>query len=184
MRSISKIVKILSYIFEKTNIRYAFVGAIAVGIWGEPRATRDVDVIMALDERKLKRIVPLLEKENFDVSKYSAGIALKEKSHFTIFDKKSKYVIDVVPAFKEEHFAAIEDRKKVKFDKTFIYVASPESTIATKILFGSAQDIKDAKTILIRKYKELDFAKLAKKVKLLGVEKKYLRLKKWVERRI
>ena len=42
---------------EHSRITYMIVGAVAVGAWGRPRATADIDVTVLADETGLEAIV-------------------------------------------------------------------------------------------------------------------------------
>lgn len=53
--------------------------------------------------------------------------------------------------------------------------------IVCKIIFGSNQDIKDAKSILTRQYENLDFNYIETLCKKFGVIKKWRKIKEEVE---
>jgi hypothetical protein len=44
-------------LLEHSRITYMIVGAVAVGAWGRPRATADIDVTVLADETGLEAIV-------------------------------------------------------------------------------------------------------------------------------
>ncbi|HIH97895.1 MAG TPA: hypothetical protein HA346_02675 [Thermoplasmata archaeon] len=62
---------------------------------------------------------------------------------------------------------------------TPIYIASPEDTLANKLLFGSEQDIKDAEGIWVRQ-RNLDIKYLEGRCRTLGVWEEFVEMKKRV----
>jgi len=62
-------------VLEKTGARWALVGAHAVGLLVEPRATADVDFVV--DDHKLKRIIAALEQEFGELDIHDLGPALR-----------------------------------------------------------------------------------------------------------
>lgn len=65
-----------------------------------------------------------------------------------------------------------------ELDDTVIYIASPEDTIANKLLFSREQDIKDALGIYVRQYDVLNIEYLTDICKKIGVYNALLDLKK------
>lgn len=171
MRKIEEIVKIVADFLNREGIDYVFVGAIAVSAWGNPRSTRDVDLIVVLEPNVIEKFVDFLRKNDFIVEREEIESAIKEKSHFSIMDKLSDYWIDVKGIYDERDRLTFERKFKLKFNKTKIFLSSPEDTIASKLLFASEQDIVDAKSIYVRQ-KNLDLKYLKSLCKKLGVLEK------------
>ena len=71
MESLSERVLILTGAFERAGIPYAVGGAIALGYYAEPRATKDIDVNIFLPETEAKRVlhVILSPGAQFDLSR-------------------------------------------------------------------------------------------------------------------
>ncbi len=44
------------------NVRYLFVGGWAVGIYGNPRATKDIDFLIATDDENIENLQTALHK--------------------------------------------------------------------------------------------------------------------------
>ncbi len=62
-----------------------------------------------------------------------------------------------------------------------IYIASPEDTIANKLLFGSEQDILDAMSIYVRQMGKLDMDYLGEVCREMGVLDELQKLRRRVE---
>ncbi|MDI6655313.1 MAG: hypothetical protein QME59_05440 [Candidatus Hydrothermarchaeota archaeon] len=184
MRTLEKVARSIVKVLNELKIDYAIVGGIAVASWGNIRTTRDVDVIMALEEKKIRKLVNALKTENFSISEKDVRDSLKEKTHFTIFDKLSEYRIDAKGAYGEKEIRTLKTKKSVYFGELKGYVASPEDTIANKLAFGSEQDIKDAEGIYVRRMKKLDMRYLEKICRETGVYDDFLEMKKRVKKHL
>ncbi len=125
-----------------------------------------------------------LRKEKFSIQAEDIRDALKERSHFTIFDDLSEYYIDAKGIYNENDRLTLERRRKVSFADFVFYVASPEDTIANKLLFGSEQDVKDAEGIYARQFDNLEMAYLEGRSKKIEVHEEFLTMKRRVERRM
>jgi hypothetical protein len=177
MRTLEETTKDIAKVLGKLGIDYVIVGGIAVAGWGNIRTTRDVDVIMALESGKVEDLVKAFKKGGFSVNERDIFDALKEKSHFTIFDDRSEYHVDAKGAYGERERRTLEAKKKTKIKGVNAYIASAEDTIANKLVFGSEQDLKDAEGIFIRQLGKLDMAYLGRICREMGVGKELARLK-------
>jgi hypothetical protein len=183
LREPLSIARPLAEFLEKNRIEYVFIGAFAVSVWGEPRSTGDLDLIILLTPERVDELVEFLKKEDFDLDRTDVREALAEKSHFTAFDRKSVFRLDIKGAYTDADFATLARRKRIEVDSDVFYVSSPEDTIANKLSFGSERDFLDAESILIRQ-KTLDRAYLQEACKKLGVENKLSALEKRLHARL
>ena len=179
MREYSEIVKLVASFLEENNIPYVIVGAISVAAWGSPRTSHDIDLMVALDQN-IEKFVDFLKKNDFHVSVDEVKAALKEKSHFTVFDELSIFRLDVKGVYTEFDKDTLERRRKVKLYDQDIWVSSPEDLILAKINFGSEQDLNDARSVILRQ-KSLDMNYLRKKARELGIYDKLVKLLKETE---
>lgn len=182
MRSLQDVVKEIAKLLDKLKIEYVIVGGIAVSSWGNVRTTRDVDVILFLDMEDFSKLVEPFRNRNFLIREKEIKDALEEKSHFTIFDDLSEYHIDAKGVYDENDLRTLKNRRKITLDDVKCYIASPEDTIANKLLLTGEQDIKDAMGIYVRQLNNLDMDYLIKTCKQLNVYNDFLEMKKRVEK--
>jgi hypothetical protein len=182
MRSIEGVVKSIARILEEKRIDYVIVGGIAVSAWGNIRTTRDVDMILLLKEESADELEEALKQERFSIQAGDILDAVKQRSHFTIFDELSEYHIDAKGIYSENDRLTLTRRRRVSLADFALYVASPEDLIANKLLVGSEQDVKDAGGIYARQFDNLDMAYLEGRCKKLEVYEEFLTMKKRVER--
>ena len=184
MRSMNEILKLVCEFLNEEKILYVVVGGLAVLFYGIPRTTMDIDIIIAMDMDETKRFAEFLNENDFFADEEDIKTAFEEKSHATIEDKTSMARLDIKGIYGENDRITLERRSKVSLADFEFYVASPEDTIANKLLFGSEQDVKDAEGIYARQFENLDMAYLEKWCKKLGVYDEFLTMKKRVEKRM
>ncbi len=177
MRTLEELVKDITKILEEQEIEYVIIGGVAVAGWGNIRTTRDIDIIINLKEKQIKPLETALKKEELNATEYEIKKALQEKTHFTIFDKKSEYHIDAKGCYTEKEKRSLGTKKAAKLWDKKIYIASPEDIIANKLVFKSEQDIKDAEGILVRQREKLDRKYLEEICKEMGVHEDLEKLK-------
>ncbi|MHB8604733.1 MAG: hypothetical protein ACYDCK_05710 [Thermoplasmatota archaeon] len=144
----------------KARVEYAFVGGIAVLVWGQPRMTADVDALVALDANSLEAWVAALRFEGLGADERDLGEAMVDGAHVTIFDNETQFHVDVKPALSADERAEVRDARKVRYEDGVFRVACAEDVVAWKVKFGSPQDLQDARQIVIRQNTALDRAKL------------------------
>ncbi|MDI6887886.1 MAG: hypothetical protein QMC98_04515 [Candidatus Thermoplasmatota archaeon] len=146
------------------------------------RFSLDMDVLIQIPENKIKLFIDFLKRNDFFASGDDLKMAFEEKSHCTIEDKKSIFRLDVKGIYTEFDEETLKRRRAFNYKGTKLYIASPEDTIASKLLFGSEQDVKDAEGIYVRQKGKLDLDYLMERCRKLDVYDKFLALKKKVEK--
>ncbi len=184
MRNIEEILKLVCGFLNEEKVEYVVVGGLAVLFYGIPRTTMDIDIIIPMDRGETRRFVEFLNENDFFADAEDIKTAFEEKSHATIEDKTSMVRLDIKGIYSENDRITLGRRRRVSLAGFAFFVASPEDTIANKLLFGSEQDVKDAEGIYARQFENLDMAYLEKRCKKLGVYEEFLTMKKRVERRM
>ena len=93
MRRIEEVIRAITKILGEEKVEYVIVGGIAVAAWGNIRTTRDVDIILFINEKDADGLEEALKEEKFSIQAEDIRDALTERSHFTIFDNLSEYYI-------------------------------------------------------------------------------------------
>jgi hypothetical protein len=146
-----KVVQIL----EDLDIPYLITGGIAVAVWGRPRATFDIDIIVEISEGKISSLVKALKK--FSKAGYideeMAREALREKGEFNFIDPETGLKVDFWVQ-REDAFSKSEFTRKIsrKIGDKEIYFISPEDLILKKLkwykLSETSKHLEDIESIL------------------------------------
>jgi hypothetical protein len=140
---------------ENSDIQYMVVGSIASIIYGEPRMTHDLDIVVNILPGDAKRLEQIFPKEQF----YCPPIEIIKSeivSHgqFSIIEHDSGLKIDFVILKNSEH-ALCEFKRKARVPflaDLEINIATPEDIIIKKLEFyregESFKHIRDIRGIL------------------------------------
>jgi hypothetical protein len=161
-----EVIKAISSIFGKHQVRYAIVGGIAILAWGIPRTTFNVDVVVALFPAQIEGIITDFAKYGFTVPKDAArrlGRGLAVKLGYGVFSvdlRISSFTIDE---------QAIRRARRIKVSGQTIPIASREDLIIYKLASFGYQDRADIEGILHR-HRRIDFDYVAESAKQLAIE--------------
>jgi hypothetical protein len=167
----------LTQTLHELKIPYMFMGGLAVNAYGFLRATFDLDVVIALEEKNIKPLVLALKKKGFDLKEEDVKTILKSGNRFMSRTFRSPHRIDFWLLKTDfDHRAFLRRRRKTIFNQK-IWMISPEDLILTKLLYGGrGKDLDDVVGILKRQGQKLDKIYLKKEAKELGIEKIFNRL--------
>jgi hypothetical protein len=116
------------------NVRYLMIGGYAVGVYGYPRATNDIDIFLSDDGENLENFVNALE--DFGL----AGSDLKDVVELGVEPLKVQFMnfadgIAFDDAFEARNVIAVED--------IFINTISKADLIKNKLASGRHKDLAD-----------------------------------------
>jgi len=153
----------LAFVLDKLGLDYYITGGMAVSVWGRPRATFDIDVVINLIEPQIKKLSSALlkiSKQGY-INEEIAKEALRTHGEFNFIDPESGTKVDFWVA-KMDEMANREfmRRKSIRIANQKVYFISPEDLIIRKLIWhkktGSDRHIKDAESILKLSGKKLD----------------------------
>ncbi len=122
-------------VFNQENIPYMLSGSVAMGVYVIPRATRDFDFVVHLQEINIEAFVAHF-RNGFYCNINSVKDAVKQQSLFNIIDHESGYKADFV-ILKNQEYRQTEFNRKVLmqyFDKE-IYLVSVEDLLLSKLIW-------------------------------------------------
>lgn len=155
---------------SKANVPYAFMGGIAVLAWGQPRATADVDALVAVRPEEVARLVQALAAERLRADPRDFDDARHDGLH-VIHDDANGFHVDCKLATTTDEADELRHARDVAYEDGRLRIVGPEDTIAFKLKFGSAQDLQDARSIWVRQEGRLDLTRLRDVARRLGVQK-------------
>lgn len=166
----------IAKILGNLKIEYFVTGGFAVSVWGRPRATFDIDIIIKIIEPQ----AVLLAKAFREISK--AGYAdenmikdaIDNQGEFNFIDPSSGLKVDFWVAREGASFPPEFKRKRLKrISNQNVYFVSPEDLILSKLQWYKispiSKHLEDIESIFKISGKELDMLYLRKWAKALGV---------------
>ncbi len=164
MNSQADLLKRVTAALEGVGIAYMVAGSTGSSFHGHPRATNDLDIVIAPSKEQLDAFVALLGADYY-VSAGAAKAALNDKTMFNVVDNATGWKVDLV--VRKERAFSIEEfkrRRKVRMMESDVFIASPEDVILSKLEWaknsGSEQQIRDALGVIEVQGDELDLAYL------------------------
>jgi hypothetical protein len=131
---------------EAEGIPYMLTGSLASSLWGEPRATNDVDIVIDPSPDALGRMVDRLQREDLYIDLDAARAALRDRGQFNaiVLDAKVDFILKKADLFSA---VAFERRRRVRGLEIDADVVSPEDLILTKLAWaietGSDRQLRD-----------------------------------------
>lgn len=129
---------------NSNDVQYLLVGGWAVGMYGSPRATKDIDFLISVGSNNLEK----LEKALFDFGAPPVDIEkFKEKGN-VIRIGSSPIQIDIINEADGINIDDCYSRKKIiNVDGIDIVVISKEDLVKNKRASGRSMDIADAEKL-------------------------------------
>lgn len=131
--------------FQRHEVRYVVIGGIAAVLYGVPRATFDLDILIDHTEDNTRRLLNAL----LDAGLGTAALTSPDDilaNEITIF--KDKVRIDVQTTTRGIDFkTAWQRRTAMEYQGQKFYVASREDLIASKRASGREIDLEDVRLL-------------------------------------
>jgi len=178
LENLVKIAKIL----DELKIPYYVTGGFAISIYGRPRFTADIDIVIKMASyhksdfaKKIRTIFP----EGY-VDQDQIDSALKRVGEFNIIDPESGLKIDFFVAKNNEFEKEVFSRVRAKNIDYMVKFTSPEDLVLSKLSWyregQSTRQLEDIATVMSIQT-DLDKVYIKKWVKKLDLEKEWVKLK-------
>ena len=142
---------------NKLGVRYMVTGSVAVSVYGEPRFTNDVDVIVVLDRGQIARLSEVFPPAEFycppaEVIAVEAGRPLR--GHFNVIHHSTGFKADFYLSGRDPlHSWALEKARDVDVEGERMVLAPPEYVILRKLEYfregRSEKHLRDVRSILV-----------------------------------
>ena len=166
---------------NKAGIPYVITGAVASIIYGEPRLTNDLDLVVAMKTEDIERFVQTFPSEEFYCPpKEVLRMEIKRsyRGHFNLIHHETGMKADIYLAGEEElHRWALSRKRAILFEAEQVWVAPPEYVIIRKLEYyregSSEKHLKDIAGMLELSSQNMDFKQLDDFVKRYALEKEW-----------
>ena len=152
----------------KSKVKYLIVGGLSVNLYGVPRVTQDIDIVIAMSKENVLKITSLLKELGYvprlpvnpedlaNPDKVKDWIENKNLKAFSFYHKKDNYkVIDIVLVHPLDFEKSFINRTVKRAKDIDIYLASIDDVVKMKECSGRSQDLSDIEMLnKVRKYLE------------------------------
>ncbi len=147
---------------EKVGIRYMITGSVASSIYGEPRNTLDIVLVVLLESNQTKELINLFPEKDFYLPP-SDVIEIERRreahGHFNIIHHNTGFKADIYLSRNHPCLPwALDNCRRIETDSCLISIAPPEYVILHKLEFyresGHQRHLRDIAGII--EQQELD----------------------------
>ncbi len=159
-------------------------GSVASMLFGEPRFTNDIDIVVRMDERQSRLLAGVFTGDDWYADPEAAAEAVRRRGMFNIIHVPSGLKVDLMVAkgddFDQARFARV--RQIAMPDGRMEPFASPEDVILKKLEFfregGSSKHLRDIATMIAVQGREgLDWDYIVSWAARLGVQSELERVR-------
>jgi hypothetical protein len=163
---------------NRLGLRYIVSGSTASILYGEPRYTNDLDLVVFLRLEDIKRLIEVFPTPEFYVPPQEvivAEIAREQRGQFNLVHVSTGFKADIYTTGRDQFNAwAFRNARKLEFKGEMIMVAPPECVIVRKLEFfregGSDKHLRDIRTMLKVSREQINMVDLNEWVQRQGVE--------------
>ena len=156
-------------------------GAVASIIYGEPRLTHDLDLVIELDPAYIDRFVEAFPLDEFycpPAEIIQVEIKRPQRGHFNLIHHSTGFKADIYTSGKDKfHHWALNNRKRIDFEGEVVRLAPVEYVIIRKLQYyregRSEKHLRDIVGILEVSLDQIDFNMLKEKITEMNLEKEW-----------
>lgn len=146
------ILRDVSLRLESAGIAFMLTGSVAMNYYAQPRMTRDIDLVVALDEVQAETIVHLFEVDYY-VDGQAVSRAIAQRSIFNLIHNETVIKVDCIllksDAYRQEEFRR---RQQVTLGDFQTWIVSREDLILSKLYWAkesrSEMQLRDVRNLL------------------------------------
>jgi len=167
---------------ERLALPYCITGSVAASVYGEPRLTADIDVVLLLKSQEIEALRFAFPEADYYVPPEETlreQVARNTRGMFNLIHHKSQFKADIYLAAGDPlHAWALEHRRRIDLGGSGAWIAPPEYVILRKLEFlkegGSDKHVRDIRFIVAAT--DVDRAFLEREVSRIGVLAEWLKV--------
>jgi len=146
------VLKIISERLETERIAFMLTGSFALAYYATPRMTRDLDFVVACEERNVAQLVSAFSPD-FYIDEDAARSAVRLQRLFNLMHLKSGLKVDMIVRKDSDYrIKEFERRQRVQMGNVATWIVSREDLIISKLVWardsGSELQRRDVRTLL------------------------------------
>ena len=165
---------------EELQVRYMVCGSVCAMVYGKPRMTNDMDVVISIPPSNVRHFCETFEACGFYCPPAEADLeGLKRCGRFNLIQPDACVKVDCMvlkaEPFEREEFA--RRQRQALTETVEAWLACPEDVIVKKLEYfkqgGSAKHIEDIQNMLEVSGNQMDFDYLNRWIRGLALEKEW-----------
>ncbi len=161
---------------EHLGIPYMVVGGFAAILYGEPRLTIDIDIVVDMKPADVSPFVERFPIPDYYASEEAIRDSLQRRYPFNVIQPSTGAKVDLIP-LPDDLFTrlAFQRRQRLELDESgrSAYVIAPEDIVIAKLIAyretGSDKHLRDARGILLIQGEALNVAAVRDLADRLGI---------------
>ena len=157
---------------EQAGVKYFITGSMAGMIYGEPRLTMDVDLVLVLPQSAVKAFVEAFDENAFyrpPTEVIQQEVARLRHGNFNLIHHDTGFKADIYLAAGDPlHSWAFTRRREIKLGDDSVWVAPPEYVILRKLQYyhegRSEKHLRDIHAMLQHSSDDIDEALLLRMI--------------------
>ena len=172
MKNEIDVVRDIATKFAAAGIDYMLTGSLAMNYYAQPRMTRDIDVVVALESQDVDTITSLFDSDYY-IAREAVSKAIARRSVFNLIHQESVIKVDCIVrkdnAYRRLEF---ERRRTIRIQDFAVSIVSKEDLIISKLSWAqdshSELQFRDVRNLLASGYDEVYLEKWTRE---LGLDK-------------
>ena len=148
------VASMLAAALDAAGVPYAIGGAIALGVWSDPRGTYDVDINLFVDHDGLDAALDVLASAGLEIDRAAATVA--DAAGEVLIGRAGGLRVDLFTPSIPFAWEAMTTRRRLRSPLGEAYYLSPEATAIFKLLFFRAKDQLDVEKLVAVQGADLD----------------------------
>ena len=166
---------------NKLSIPYMITGAVASIIYGEPRLTNDIDLVINMKSDGVESFADMFPIEDFYCPPQEVirlEIARPQRGHFNLIHHETGFKADIYASGRDElHYWGLKNRKPIDVEGEKFWMAPIEYVILRKLEYfregESEKHLRDISSILAFSTNEIDFKMLEAQIYKRTLQKEW-----------
>ncbi|HUJ10235.1 MAG TPA: hypothetical protein VL171_09430 [Verrucomicrobiae bacterium] len=147
------VVRDVSHRLDTAGIGYMLTGSMAMNYYAQPRMTRDIDVVVALQAGDAERIVRLFGADYY-VSPAAVQESITHESLFNLIHNESVIKVDcIVRKHTDYRLEEFNRRQRIRIEDFETWIVSKEDLILSKLFWAkdshSEVQLRDVKNLIM-----------------------------------
>jgi len=163
-------------VLESLGIPYMVVGGFAAILYGQPRLTIDVDIVVDMALSDLEPFVRAFPIPDYYASPEGIRDSLERRYPFNVIEPTTGAKVDLVPLRRDPFTRdAFDRRRRVVYDqegRSAMFIAPEDIVVAKLVAYAntdSDRHLRDAQSVLAMQWDELDLDLMRRNARLTGV---------------